>query len=58
MNGMSENRFIVIGRLKSVVVVMAYTERGENNRIKTARKATINEQIYYFQQISNLLGPA
>ena len=48
-----ETRFILIGILKSQVVVVAYTERGENIRIISARKATKNEQIYYFQQISN-----
>ena len=48
-----ETRFILIGILKSQVVVVAYTERGENIRIISARKATKNEQIFYFQQISN-----
>ena len=48
-----ETRFICIGILKSQVVVVAYTERGENIRIISARKATKNEQIYYFQQIAN-----
>jgi uncharacterized DUF497 family protein len=49
----SENRFIALGILKSSVIVVVYTERGENIRIISARKATKNEQIYYFQQISN-----
>ena len=48
-----ETRFIGIGILKSQVVVVAYTERGANIRIISARKATKNEQIYYFQQIAN-----
>jgi hypothetical protein len=48
-----KTRFILMGILKSQVVVVAYTERGENIRIISARKATKNEQIYYFQQISN-----
>ncbi len=48
-----ENRFIGIGILKSQIIVVAYTERTENIRIISARKATKNEQIYYFQQISN-----
>jgi uncharacterized DUF497 family protein len=48
-----ETRFIAIGILKSFVIVVAYTERGENIRIISARKATKNEQIYYFQQIAN-----
>ncbi len=48
-----ETCFIAIGILKTQVVVVAYTERGENIRIISARKATKNEQIYYFQQIAN-----
>lgn len=48
-----ERRFIMMGILRSQIVVVAYTERGENIRIISARKATKNEQIYYFQQISN-----
>ena len=48
-----ETRFILIGILKSQVVVVAYTERGENIRIISARKATKNEQIFSFRQISN-----
>jgi uncharacterized protein len=48
-----ETRFIVIGIMRNQVVVAAYTERGENIRIISARKAMKNEQIYYFQQISN-----
>jgi uncharacterized DUF497 family protein len=48
-----EQRFIVIGMLKNLVVVVAYTERGENIRIISARKATKNEQNFYFQRISN-----
>ena len=48
-----ETRFIAIGILKSQVIVVTYTERGKNIRIISARKATKNEQIYYFQQIAN-----
>ena len=48
-----ETRFIVIGILKNQVVVVAYTERDDNIRIISARKATKNEQIYYFKQISD-----
>lgn len=46
-----EPRFIAIGILKGLVVVAAYTERNSNIRIISARKATKNEQIYYFNQI-------
>jgi uncharacterized DUF497 family protein len=48
-----ETRFIALGILKNLVVVVVYTERGENIRIISARKATKNEQIYYFQEIAN-----
>ena len=48
-----ESRFIVIGILKNQVAVVVYTERDDNIRIISARKATKNEQIYYFKQISN-----
>jgi uncharacterized DUF497 family protein len=48
-----ETRFIAIGILRNQVIVVAYTERSENIRIISARKATKNEQTYYFQQISN-----
>ena len=46
-----ETRFIVIGILRNQVVVAAYTERGDNIRIISARKATKNEKNYYFQRI-------
>ena len=48
-----ESRYIAIGILKRRVIVVAYTERDDNIRIISARKATKNEQIYYFEQISN-----
>jgi uncharacterized protein len=48
-----EPRFIGIGILKNQVIVVAYTERGDNIRIISARKATKNEQIFYFKQISD-----
>ena len=48
-----EPRFIAIGILKSLVVVVAYIERDENIRVISARKATKNEQIYYFQEITD-----
>jgi uncharacterized protein len=46
-----ETRYIVIDILKNHVLVVAYTERGDNIRIISARKATKNERTYYFQQI-------
>lgn len=53
-----EKRFIAIGIAGSHVIVVVYTERGENIRIISARKATKNEQINYFKQVSNGLGTA
>ena len=48
-----ENRYIALGVLKGRVMVIAYTERGDNIRIISVRKATKNEQIYYFEQLAN-----
>ncbi|MGB8215077.1 MAG: BrnT family toxin [Anaerolineales bacterium] len=48
-----ETRFIGLGILKNQVVVVAYTERSDNIRIISARKATKNEQLYYFQQLAD-----
>ena len=48
-----EHRYIGIGLIKGRVVVVAYTERGDNIRIISVRKATKNEQNYYFQKISD-----
>jgi uncharacterized DUF497 family protein len=48
-----ETRFIAIGMLKSQILVVAYTEHLTVTRIISARKATKNEQKYYFEQISN-----
>lgn len=53
-----EDRFIAVGILRSTVVVVAYTERGETIRIISARKATKNEQKYYFQRLADGLGTA
>jgi uncharacterized protein (DUF4415 family) len=47
-----ESRYIALGILKGRVVVVAYTERDDNIRIISARKATKNEQIYYFEQLT------
>jgi uncharacterized protein len=44
-----EQRFITIGLLRDVVVVIAHTERNDEIRIISMRKATKYEQKIYFQ---------
>jgi uncharacterized DUF497 family protein len=44
-----EQRFVTLGMLRNVVVVIAYTERNDRIRIISMRKATKNEQKIYFQ---------
>jgi uncharacterized DUF497 family protein len=44
-----EERFITLGMLAGEVVVIAHTERGENVRVISMRKATKYEQKLYFQ---------
>ena len=44
-----EQRFITLGILKGAVVVIAHTERNEDMRIISVRKATKYEQKLYFQ---------
>lgn len=46
-----EERFITLGMLRDVVVMIAHTEIPGRIRIISMRKATRNEQILYFQNI-------
>lgn len=48
-----EHRFITVGMLNDIVVVIAHTERNEEIRIISMRKATKNEQKIYAQEIAN-----
>lgn len=48
-----EHRFITVGMLNDLVVVIAHTERQEGVRIMSMRKATKNEQKIYAQEIAN-----
>ena len=48
-----EPRFITIGMLYGVVVVIAHTERNDEVRIISMRKATKNEQKIYFKGFTN-----
>ena len=45
----SEQRFVTLGMLRGVVVVIAHTERNDRIRIISMRKATKNEQKIFFQ---------
>lgn len=47
-----EQRFITLGLLRGRVVVVVHTDRKSTTRIISARKATKNEQIIYFEKIS------
>jgi uncharacterized DUF497 family protein len=44
-----EDRFLATGRVEGLLVVVAYTERGDRIRIISARKANSNEQRAYNQ---------
>ena len=45
----NEERFKIIGRVEKILVVI-YTERGDRNRIISARTATKKEQEDYYEQ--------
>lgn len=44
-----ERRFITMGLLRDVVVVMAHSETARELRVISMRKATRHEQTLYFQ---------
>ena len=46
-----ERRFLTLGLLQDQVVSVTHTERGEDIRIVSIRKATKHEARYYFSQI-------
>ena len=46
-----EPRFLTLGLLEDQVVSVAHTERGEEIRIISIRKATKHEARFYFSQI-------
>jgi uncharacterized DUF497 family protein len=46
-----EQRFITLGLLQDVVVVIAHSETATELRVISMRKATRNEQILYFQNL-------
>jgi uncharacterized DUF497 family protein len=52
-----EDRWIGIGILKTQVVIVVYTERGDDNiRIISMMKALANERIRYEQLLRDQLG--
>ena len=44
-----EDRYKIIGKVKRILVVI-YTERGDRNRIISARQADKNEEEDYYEQ--------
>lgn len=48
-----EQRFLTLGLLEDQVVAVAHTERDEDIRIISIRKATKHEARFYFSQITN-----
>ena len=48
-----EDRFITFGMLDGVVVIIAHTERSDETRIISLRKATKHEEIIYFKTLGN-----
>lgn len=48
-----EQRFITIGMLDLMMVLIAHTERDQTIRVISMRKATKYEEKLYFQQIFN-----
>lgn len=48
-----EQRFLTLGLLEDQVVSVTHTERGEEIRIISIRKATKHEARFYFSQITH-----
>jgi uncharacterized protein len=48
-----ERRFLTLGLLEDQVVSVAHTERGEDIRIISIRKAAKHEARFYFSQITD-----
>ena len=47
-----ERRFLTLGLLQDQVVSVTHTERGEEIRIISIRKATRHEARFYFSQVT------
>ena len=48
-----ERRFLTLGLLEDQVVSVTHTERGDDIRIISIRKATKHEARFYFSQITD-----
>jgi uncharacterized protein len=48
-----ERRFLALGLMKGDVISVIYTERGDNLRLISARKASKHEEKRYFEEIWN-----
>jgi uncharacterized DUF497 family protein len=48
-----ERRFITMGMLKEIAVVIAHTETDEEIRVISMRKATRDEEKRYFQSLAD-----
>lgn len=46
-----EQRFVTLGVLRDIIVVMAHSETRSRIRMISMRKATRHEQVLYFQNI-------
>jgi uncharacterized DUF497 family protein len=46
-----EDRWITIGRLREKVVVVVWTERDDSRRIISMRKAEIDEEREFYEQL-------
>lgn len=46
-----EQRFVAIGSLDTLIVVVVHTENDDTIRIISMRKATKNEQKLYYEQL-------
>lgn len=51
----SEERYVTLGLLKGVVVVIVHTERPDVIRVISMRKATRYEENIYFAQVGDEL---
>jgi uncharacterized DUF497 family protein len=49
----TERRFITLGMLKEIVVIIAHQETDEEIRVISMRKANRNEQKRYFQSLAD-----
>ncbi len=52
-NFYGEQRFVTIGMLQSIIVVIVHTEDNNDIRVISMRKATKNEKKLYFKGFSN-----